>query len=71
MTPAVLPRQTLRLQRELRELEAQREDQEARITTLEQRYLASQREATGALDRLSRSQSELISREVELKQVSQ
>ncbi|THD22928.1 Liprin-alpha-2 [Fasciola hepatica] len=60
--------QTLRLQRELRELEAQREDQEARITTLEQRYLASQREATGALDRLSRSQSELISREVELKQ---
>ncbi|VDP07448.1 unnamed protein product, partial [Schistosoma margrebowiei] len=33
-----------RLQRELRELEAQREDQEARIATLEQRYLATQRE---------------------------
>ncbi|CAH8579335.1 unnamed protein product [Schistosoma rodhaini] len=60
--------QISRLQRELRELEAQREDQEARIATLEQRYLATQREATGTLDRLSRAQSELITREIELKQ---
>lgn len=50
-------------------MEAQREDQEARIATLEQRYLATQREATGTLDRLSRAQSELITREIELKQV--
>ncbi|VDQ01757.1 unnamed protein product [Trichobilharzia regenti] len=62
--------QISRLQRELRELEAQREDQEARIATLEQRYLSTQREATGTLDRLSRAQSELITREIELKQVS-
>ncbi|CAH8538478.1 unnamed protein product [Dicrocoelium dendriticum] len=60
--------QTLRFQRELRESEAQREEQEVRINTLEQRYLASQREATNALDHLSRAQSELISREVEMKQ---
>ncbi|CAH8854017.1 unnamed protein product [Trichobilharzia szidati] len=60
--------QISRLQRELRELEAQREDQEARIATLEQRYLSTQREATGTLDRLSRAQSELITREIELKQ---
>ena len=60
----------LRWQRELRESEAQREEQEARINSLEQRYLATQREATSALDRLSRAQSELIGREVELKQVS-
>ncbi|CAH8585094.1 unnamed protein product [Schistosoma haematobium] len=60
--------QISRLQRELGELEAQREDQEARIATLEQRYLATQREATGTLDKLSRAQSELITREIELKQ---
>ncbi|GAA55358.1 liprin-alpha-3 [Clonorchis sinensis] len=60
--------QALRWQRELRESEVQREDQEARINSLEQRYLATQREATSALDRLSRAQSDLISREVELKQ---
>lgn len=60
--------QALRFQRELRESEAQREEQEVRINTLEQRYLASQREATNALDHLSRAQSELISREVEVKQ---
>ncbi|KAF5399585.1 hypothetical protein PHET_06928 [Paragonimus heterotremus] len=60
--------QALRLQRELRESEALREDQEARINSLEQRYLATQREATNALDRLSRAQSDLISREVEMKQ---
>ncbi|CAL8106434.1 unnamed protein product [Calicophoron daubneyi] len=60
--------QVIRQQRDLQEMEAQRDDQEARNNTLEQRYLASQREATGALDRLSRAQSELISREAELKQ---
>ncbi|TGZ62405.1 hypothetical protein CRM22_007449 [Opisthorchis felineus] len=60
--------QALRWQRELRDSEVQREDQEARINSLEQRYLATQREATSALDRLSRAQSDLISREVELKQ---
>ncbi|KAF8566875.1 hypothetical protein P879_02247 [Paragonimus westermani] len=60
--------QALRLQRELRESEALREDQETRINSLEQRYLATQREATNALDRLSRAQSDLISREVEMKQ---
>ncbi|BHF58634.1 Liprin-alpha-1 [Sparganum proliferum] len=60
--------QSVRLQRDLRELEAQREDNEARIATLEQRYLAAQHEATIAHEKASHVSSELISREAELKQ---
>uniref|UniRef100_A0A0X3PTF8 SAM domain-containing protein n=1 Tax=Schistocephalus solidus TaxID=70667 RepID=A0A0X3PTF8_SCHSO len=60
--------QSVRLQRDLRELEAQREDNEARIATLEQRYLAAQQEATIAHEKASHVSSELISREAELKQ---
>uniref|UniRef100_A0A183TP98 Golgi autoantigen, golgin subfamily a, 2 n=1 Tax=Schistocephalus solidus TaxID=70667 RepID=A0A183TP98_SCHSO len=59
---------SVRLQRDLRELEAQREDNEARIATLEQRYLAAQQEATIAHEKASHVSSELISREAELKQ---
>uniref|UniRef100_A0A8D3CV86 PTPRF interacting protein alpha 1 n=1 Tax=Scophthalmus maximus TaxID=52904 RepID=A0A8D3CV86_SCOMX len=42
-----------RLQRDLRESVAQKEDMEERITTLEKRYLAAQREATRVFVRLS------------------
>ncbi|VDN20246.1 unnamed protein product [Dibothriocephalus latus] len=60
--------ESVRLQRDLRELEAQREDNEARIATLEQRYLSAQHEATIAHEKASHVSSELISREAELKQ---
>ncbi|KAL3318168.1 hypothetical protein Ciccas_003181 [Cichlidogyrus casuarinus] len=57
-----------RFQRDLYESENQREDLEQRFTTLEQRYLSSQRESTNVLDNLSRVQAELITRRTELKQ---
>lgn len=58
-----------RLQRDLRESEAQREDQESRISTLEQRYLAAQHDATAAHEKANRIGADLISRDSELKQV--
>ncbi|VDD80206.1 unnamed protein product [Mesocestoides corti] len=61
--------QVTRLQRDLRESEAQREDQEARISTLEQRYLAAQHDATAAHEKANRIGADLISRDSELKQV--
>uniref|UniRef100_A0A5K3ELW8 Liprin-alpha-2 n=1 Tax=Mesocestoides corti TaxID=53468 RepID=A0A5K3ELW8_MESCO len=60
--------QVTRLQRDLRESEAQREDQEARISTLEQRYLAAQHDATAAHEKANRIGADLISRDSELKQ---
>lgn len=61
---------TTRMQRDLRESEAQREDQEARISTLEQRYLAAQHDATAAHEKANRIGADLIGRDSELKQVS-
>lgn len=60
--------QVARLQRDLRESEAQREDQESRISTLEQRYLAAQHDATAAHEKANRIDADLISRDSELKQ---
>ncbi|VDO05419.1 unnamed protein product [Rodentolepis nana] len=60
--------QVTRMQRDLRESEAQREDQEARISTLEQRYLAAQHDATAAHEKANRIGADLISRDSELKQ---
>lgn len=58
------------MQRDLRESEAQREDQEARISTLEQRYLEAQHDATVAHEKANRIGADLISRDSELKQVN-
>ncbi|VDM33506.1 unnamed protein product [Hydatigera taeniaeformis] len=50
-----------RLQRDLRESEAQREDQESRISTLEQRYLAAQHDATAAHEKANPDPSAAVS----------
>ena len=48
---------------------AQKEDQEARIATLEKRYLNTQRESTSLHDLNDKLESELVSKESQLKQV--
>ncbi|XP_055584249.1 liprin-alpha-4 isoform X10 [Falco biarmicus] len=50
-------------QRDLREALAQKEDMEERITTLEKRYLAAQREATSIHDLNDKLESELANKE--------
>ncbi|XP_070623802.1 liprin-alpha-4 isoform X7 [Bos indicus] len=50
-------------QRDLREALAQKEDMEERITTLEKRYLAAQREATSIHDLNDKLENELANRE--------
>ncbi|EHB03732.1 Liprin-alpha-4 [Heterocephalus glaber] len=50
-------------QRDLREALAQKEDMEERITTLEKRYLAAQREATSIHDLNDRLENELANKE--------
>ncbi|XP_058715557.1 LOW QUALITY PROTEIN: liprin-alpha-3-like [Poecile atricapillus] len=52
-----------KLQRDLKEALAQREDMEERITTLERRYLSAQREATSLHDANDRLENELASKE--------
>ncbi|XP_053908272.1 LOW QUALITY PROTEIN: liprin-alpha-3-like [Cuculus canorus] len=52
-----------KLQRDLREALAQREDMEERITTLEKRYLSAQREATSLHDANDRLENELASKD--------
>ncbi|XP_016067088.1 PREDICTED: liprin-alpha-4 isoform X2 [Miniopterus natalensis] len=52
-----------RHQRDLREALAQKEDMEERITTLEKRYLAAQREATSIHDLNDKLESELANKE--------
>ncbi|XP_013419469.1 liprin-alpha-1 isoform X2 [Lingula anatina] len=58
----------VKLQRDLRESHAQREDQEERIATLEKRYLNAQRESTSVQDLNDKLESELASKEASWKQ---
>eukprot|EP00061_Rhincodon_typus_P011825 g37127.t1 len=50
-------------QRDIREAMAQKEDMEERITTLEKRYLAAQRESTSVHDLNDKLESELANKE--------
>ncbi|XP_029441672.1 liprin-alpha-3 [Rhinatrema bivittatum] len=52
-----------KLQRDLKEALAQREDMEERITTLEKRYLSAQREATSLHDVNDKLENELASKD--------
>ncbi|XP_060780050.1 liprin-alpha-1 isoform X4 [Neoarius graeffei] len=52
-----------RLQRDIRESLAQKDDMEERITTLEKRYLAAQREATSVHDLNDKLENELANKE--------
>ena len=49
---------------------AQRDDQEERITTLEQRYLVAQRESTSVQDLNDKLETELASCEAQIRCVS-
>ncbi|XP_059136248.1 liprin-alpha-4 [Peromyscus eremicus] len=57
-------------QRDLREALAQKEDMEERITTLEKRYLAAQREATSIHDLNDKLENELANKESLHRQVT-
>ncbi|XP_043280271.1 liprin-alpha-1 isoform X3 [Venturia canescens] len=57
----------LKLQRDLRENVAQKEDQEERIATLEKRYLNAQRESTSLHDLNEKLEQELQHKEAQLK----
>lgn len=57
----------VKLQRDLRENVAQKEDQEERITTLEKRYLNAQRESTSLHDLNEKLEQELQHKEAQLK----
>lgn len=52
-----------RLQRDIRESLAQKEDMEERITTLEKRYLAAQREATSVHDLNDKLENEMANKD--------
>lgn len=56
-----------KLQRDLRENVAQKEDQEERIATLEKRYLNAQRESTSVHDLNEKLEQELKHKEDQLK----
>lgn len=57
----------MKLQRDLRENVAQKEDQEERIATLEKRYLHAQRESTSLHDLNEKLEQELRHKEAQLK----
>lgn len=57
----------MKLQRDLRENVAQKEDQEERIATLEKRYLNAQRESTSLHDLNEKLEQELQHKEAQLK----
>lgn len=57
----------VKLQRDLRENVAQKEDQEERIATLEKRYLNAQRESTSLHDLNEKLEQELRHKEAQLK----
>ncbi|XP_070139595.1 liprin-alpha-1 isoform X3 [Drosophila kikkawai] len=59
--------QCAKLQRDLRENVAQKEDQEERITTLEKRYVNAQRESTSLHDLNEKLEQELRHKEAQLK----
>ncbi|XP_056622621.1 liprin-alpha-1 isoform X2 [Triplophysa dalaica] len=52
-----------RLQRDIREALAQKEDMEERITTLEKRYLSAQREATSVHDHNDKLENEMANKD--------
>ncbi|KAG8430711.1 hypothetical protein GDO86_020093, partial [Hymenochirus boettgeri] len=57
-----------KLQRDVREAMAQKEDMEERITTLEKRYLSAQREATSVHDLNDKLENEIANKESMLRQ---
>lgn len=57
----------VKLQRDLRENVAQKEDQEERIATLEKRYLNAQRESTSLHDLNEKLEQELQHKKAQLK----
>ncbi len=57
----------IKLQRDLRENVAQKEDQEERIATLEKRYLNAQRESTSLHDLNEKLEQELRHKEAQIK----
>lgn len=62
-----LQEQIIKLQCDLKESMAQKEDQEERIATLEKRYLAAQRESTASADANDKLQAELVLKTNQLK----
>lgn len=58
---------SLKLQRDLQENVAQKEDQEERIATLEKRYLNAQRESTSLHDLNEKLEQELQHKKAQLK----
>nr|XP_042911754.1 liprin-alpha-1 [Parasteatoda tepidariorum] len=62
-----LQQENSKLSRDLRENNAQKEDQEERITTLEKRYLNAQRESTSLHDLNEKLEQELSNKEAQLK----
>ncbi|KAL1007631.1 hypothetical protein UPYG_G00089290 [Umbra pygmaea] len=60
-----------RLQRDIRESMAQKEDMEERIVTLEKRYLAAQREATSVHDLNDKLENEVANKESLFRQVEE
>ncbi|KAG8198871.1 hypothetical protein JTE90_015085 [Oedothorax gibbosus] len=64
---ARLQQENSKLLRDLRENNAQKEDQEERITTLEKRYLNAQRESTCLHDLNAKLEQELANKEAHLK----
>lgn len=63
---AQLKEENARLTRDLRENNAQKEDQEERISTLEKRYLNAQRESTSLHDLNEKLEHELANKEAQL-----
>lgn len=59
--------ENLQLRETLRETNAQKEDQEERITTLEKRYMNSQRESTSVHDLNDKLEHDLANKEAQLK----
>ncbi|XP_041445760.1 liprin-alpha-1 isoform X4 [Xenopus laevis] len=57
-----------KLQRDVREAMAQKDDMEERITTLEKRYLSAQREATSVHDLNDKLENEIANKESALRQ---
>ena len=64
---ATIREENVRLNRDLKENKAQKEDQEERITTLEKRYLNAQRESTSLHDLNEKLEHELTNKEAQLK----
>ena len=62
--------QLTKYQRDLKESQAQKEDQEERISTLEKRYLYIQKETTHLTEFNSRLENELATKETQLMHVS-